>query len=92
MAVASCGGDTDSSSGDPAKPVSRIVNLGGTTVPDTPGEAVWLAFEREAESASGGGLDMRPLIYGQLGSEEQLLSGFDRHVVPRDRYSSWTSS
>lgn len=55
-----------------------IVNLGGTAVPETPGEAIWLDFERKAEAASGGRLDLRPLIYGQLGSEEQLLSGL-RH-------------
>lgn len=92
VAVASCGGDTDSSSGDPAKPVSRIVNLGGTTVPDTPGEAVWLAFEREAESASGGSLDMRPLIYGQLGSEEQLLSGLRRGRIQFANLSAQVTS
>jgi len=55
-----------------------IVNLGGTSVPDTPGEAVWLSFKQKAEAASGGRLELRPLIYGQLGSEEQLLSGLRR--------------
>ena len=54
------------------------VNLGGTTVPDTPGEAVWLSFKATAEQASGGRLALKPLIYGQLGSEEQLLSGLRR--------------
>jgi TRAP-type C4-dicarboxylate transport system substrate-binding protein len=54
------------------------VNLGGTTFPNTPGEAIWLEFEREAEAASGGQLELVPLIYGQIGSEEQLLSGL-RH-------------
>ncbi|MDH3509317.1 MAG: TRAP transporter substrate-binding protein [Gammaproteobacteria bacterium] len=55
-----------------------IVNLGGTTVPDTPGEAIWLEFKRKSEAAAAGRLELRPLIYGQLGSEEQLLSGL-RH-------------
>ena len=55
-----------------------IVNLGGTTVPDTPGEAVWLSFKQKAEAGSAGRLELRPLIYGQLGSEEQLLSGLRR--------------
>ena len=54
------------------------VNLGGTTFPNTPGETIWLEFEREAEAASGGRLELVPLIYGQIGSEEQLLSGL-RH-------------
>ena len=54
------------------------VNLGGTTFPNTPGETIWLEFERKAEAAGGGRLELVPLIYGQIGSEEQLLSGL-RH-------------
>jgi TRAP-type C4-dicarboxylate transport system substrate-binding protein len=54
------------------------VNIGGTTFPNTPGETIWLEFERKAEAASRGQLDLVPLIYGQIGSEEQLLSGL-RH-------------
>lgn len=54
------------------------VNLGGTTFPNTPGETIWLEFERKAEAAAGGSLELVPLIYGQIGSEEQLLSGL-RH-------------
>jgi TRAP-type C4-dicarboxylate transport system substrate-binding protein len=54
------------------------ITLGGTATPNTPGEAVWLEFKRRAEAASGGRLRMRALIYGQLGSEEQLLSGLRR--------------
>jgi TRAP-type C4-dicarboxylate transport system substrate-binding protein len=55
-----------------------IVYLGGTTFPNTPGETIWLEFEQKAEAAGTGRLDLRPLIYGQIGSEEQLLSGL-RH-------------
>ncbi len=54
------------------------VNIGGTTFPNTPGETIWLEFERKAEAAGRGRLDLVPLIYGQIGSEEQLLSGL-RH-------------
>jgi len=92
VTMGGCGGDTDPSSDDPTKSASRIVNLGGTTVPDTPGEAVWLAFEREAESVSGGRLDMRPLIYGQLGSEEQLLSGLRRGRIQFANLSAQVTS
>ncbi|MBT8440823.1 MAG: TRAP transporter substrate-binding protein [Gammaproteobacteria bacterium] len=91
-AMTGCGGEADPASDDSAKPAARIVNLGGTTVPDTPGEAVWLAFEREAESASGGSLDMRPLIYGQLGSEEQLLSGLRRGRIQFANLSAQVTS
>lgn len=56
----------------------RVVNLGGTSTPNTAGDAIWLAFKRDAEAAAEGRLELRPLIYGQLGSEEQLLSGLRR--------------
>ena len=54
------------------------VTIGGTSTPNTPGEGLWLDFKRHAEEASGGRIRMRALIYGQLGSEEQLLSGLRR--------------
>ena len=90
-ALAGCGGDRqpeDGSSG--AAP--RIVNLGGTTVPDTPGEVVWLSFKEQAEQASQGRLELRPLIYGQLGSEEQLLSGLRRGRIQFANLSAQVTS
>ncbi len=69
-----------------------IVNLGGTTVPDTPGEAVWLSFKNKAEDAAGGRLELRPLIYGQLGSEEQLLSGLRRGRIQFANLSAQVTS
>lgn len=54
------------------------VIIAGTATPSTPGEAMWLEFVRRAGAASDGRIRMRPLIYGQLGSEEQLLSGLRR--------------
>jgi TRAP-type C4-dicarboxylate transport system substrate-binding protein len=71
---------------------ATIVNLGGTTVPGTPGEAIWLAFKQEAETASGGRLELRPLIYGQLGSEEQLLSGLRRGRIQFANLSAQVTS
>ena len=50
---------------------AMLVTVAGTTTPDTPGEATWLDFKRDVEAASGGAIRLRPLIYGQLGSEEQ---------------------
>ncbi len=55
-----------------------VVTAAGTTSPGTPGEAIWLGFTRQVEAASGGKMRVRPLIHGQLGSEEQLLSGLRR--------------
>ncbi|TFG87995.1 MAG: TRAP transporter substrate-binding protein, partial [Chromatiales bacterium] len=51
---------------------------GGTTTPNTPGEATWLGFKNRVEAAAGGRIRFRPLLYGQLGSEEQLLSNLRR--------------
>jgi TRAP-type transport system periplasmic protein len=58
--------------------VGTRVTIGGTATPNTPGAALWLEFKDKAEAASGGRIRMRALIYGQLGSEEQLLSGLRR--------------
>jgi len=69
-----------------------IVNLGGTTVPDTPGETVWLDFKRKAEAAADGRLELRALIYGQLGSEEQLLSGLRRGRIQFANLSAQVTS
>ncbi len=64
---------------DPApRTPETLVTLGGTTTPNTPGEGLWLEFRDQAQAASAGRIRMRPLIYGQLGSEEQLLSGLRR--------------
>lgn len=71
---------------------ATIVNLGGTTVPDTPGETVWLSFKEKAEEASNGRLELRPLIYGQLGSEEQLLSGLRRGRIQFANLSAQVTS
>jgi TRAP-type C4-dicarboxylate transport system substrate-binding protein len=57
---------------------ARVVTIGGTTTPNTPGEATWLRFKSRVEAASAGRIRFRPLIYGQLGSEEQLLSSLRR--------------
>ncbi len=80
--IAGCGSDSG----------ATIVNLGGTTVPGTPGEAIWLAFKRDAETASAGRLELRPLIYGQLGSEEQLLSGLRRGRIQFANLSAQVTS
>ncbi len=60
------------------EPTGTEVNIGGTATPNTPGEAMWLSFKRQVELESGGRIRLRALIYGQLGSEEQLLSGLRR--------------
>jgi len=91
MSLAGCGGDGGATEERPAA-AKVIVNLGGTTVPDTPGEVVWLSFVERAERASGGRMELRPLIYGQLGSEEQLLSGLRRGRIQFANLSAQVTS
>jgi TRAP-type C4-dicarboxylate transport system substrate-binding protein len=70
----------------------RLVNLGGTATPNTPGEDIWLTFKQRAEIASGGRMELRPLIYGQLGSEEQILSGLRRGRIQFANLSAQVTS
>jgi TRAP-type C4-dicarboxylate transport system substrate-binding protein len=90
--ISGCGSDPGGPGQSSADPAGIVVNLGGTTVPNTPGEAIWLAFKSEAETASGGRLELRPLIYGQLGSEEQLLSGLRRGRIQFANLSAQVTS
>jgi TRAP-type C4-dicarboxylate transport system substrate-binding protein len=71
---------------------ATVINLGGTATPNTPGEAMWLVFKRDAEAASRGRLELRPLIYGQLGSEEQVLSGLRRGRIQFANLSAQVTS
>lgn len=57
------------------------VTVGGTSFPKTVGEQAWLEFERAVLEQAGDEFDLRMLIYGQLGSEEQLVSGLRRGRV-----------
>ncbi len=78
-----CGGDSGG---------KMVVNIGGTATPNTPGEAMWLNFKRDAETAAEGAIEMRPLIYGQLGSEEQLLSSIRRNRIQFANLSAQVTS
>ena len=57
------------------------VTVAGTTFPDTTGERHWLDFQQQLEASTAGRLTLRMLIYGQLGSEDQLVSGLRRGRV-----------
>lgn len=83
LALAACGGGDSS---------VEVVTIGGTAAPNTPGEQIWLNFARDAEAGSGGRLEIRPLIYGQLGSEEQLLSGLRRGRIQFANLSAQVTS
>ncbi|HJP03949.1 MAG: hypothetical protein CL799_10655 [Chromatiales bacterium] len=59
----------------------RPVTIAGTTFPNTAGEGHWLGFHERLAAATGGQMPLRLLIYGQLGSEDQLVSGLRRGRV-----------
>ena len=73
-----------------AQPVRLTV--GGTAFPNTAGEQQWLKFERNVRDKAGDEFDIRMLIYGQLGSEEQLVSGLRRGRVDYANLSAMVAS
>ncbi len=86
------GGDTPPAVPGDAGTASQVITIGGTSTPKTPGSAMWLQFKSDAEAASGGALELKPLIYGQLGSEEQLLSGLRRGRIQFANLSAQATS
>lgn len=73
-----------------AQPIRLTV--GGTAFPNTAGEQQWLNFERSVRGKAGDQFDIRMLIYGQLGSEEQLVSGLRRGRVDYANLSAMVAS
>ena len=73
-----------------AQPIKLTV--GGTAFPNTAGEQQWLNFERNVREQAADQFDMRMLIYGQLGSEEQLVSGLRRGRVHYANLSAMVAS
>ncbi len=72
-----CGGSNDNGS-----PGAAIV-VAGTATPRSAGETLWLQFASQLETPANDDehITLRLLIYGQLGSEDQLLSGLRRGRV-----------
>lgn len=62
-----------------ARPVEVVV--AGSGIRGTAGERQWLAFQKHVEEAAAGELALKMLIYGELGSEEQIVSGLRRGRV-----------
>jgi TRAP-type C4-dicarboxylate transport system substrate-binding protein len=54
------------------------VTAGGTGTRNTRGEEKWLLYEKNVEARSAGAINMTMLIYGELGIEENLVSGIRR--------------
>lgn len=62
----------------PQATFALTVTVGGTGVKDTAGDRKWLTYQRNVEEASGGDIEMRMLIYGELGAEDNLVNGIRR--------------
>ncbi len=62
-------------------PQDRSATIAGTTFPNTEGERHWLGFRDALEATAGEQISLKLLIYGQLGSEDQLVSGLRRGRV-----------
>ena len=63
------------------QPDNNHVTVAGTTFPNTEGERHWLHFRDAVEANADASINLRMLIYGQLGSEDQLVSGLRRGRV-----------
>lgn len=57
------------------------VTIADITFPNTYANEQWLTFQRNVEQASGDDIALKLLITGQLGSEDQLMSGLRRGRV-----------
>ena len=65
--------------GAPASAVEMVV--GGTAFRNTDGEALWLRFRDNLAANTAADIKPKMLIYGELGSEEQIVSGLRRGRV-----------
>lgn len=62
--------------------------VGGTSFRGTVGEAHWEGFGKRVTAASGGEIEVKLLTHGELGSEENLVSGLRRGRVQFANLSS----
>lgn len=74
--LSGCGQSGPAEQSDAAGSVELTV--GGTTFPETEGERHWLQFAEQSELKTDGAIAPKMLIYGQLGSEEQIISALRR--------------
>ncbi|MBL8642543.1 MAG: TRAP transporter substrate-binding protein [Rhodospirillaceae bacterium] len=65
------------------------VTAGGTGFRKTKGEDKWLYYRDKVEKDSAGAIKVKMLIYGELGSEENLVSGIRRGRV---QIANWSGA
>ncbi len=57
------------------------MTVAGTAIPNTDGETHFLNFKTAVDAQSQGTLKLKMLVHGQLGSEENLVSGLRRNRI-----------
>lgn len=67
--------------GPPALAAQVEMIVGGTTFRNTEGERLWLGFRDRLLADKATGITPRMLVYGELGTEEQIVSGLRRGRV-----------
>lgn len=55
--------------------------IGGTTAPGDPGDMLWQRYLENAKSLSGGAADVKPLIRGETGGEENMMGALRRNRI-----------
>jgi len=85
LLLTACGSPQNDGTGAVATDEPLSLTVAGTTFPGTEGEKHWKAFEAAILEGSGNSADAqiapKMLIYGQLGSEEQIIAGLRRGRV-----------
>jgi TRAP-type transport system periplasmic protein len=77
----------------PAEAAPKVqVVVAGTSFRNTVGEEHWQSFERRAVAAGGGDIGIKMLIHGELGSEENIVSGLRRGRVQYANLSALIAS
>lgn len=91
VVAAGCGPSADAPREKADSGVTEIT-AAGTAFPNTAGELQWFRFQRRVEEGTGGRIKVRMLVHGQLGSEEQIVSGLQRNRVHIGNLSAMVAS
>ena len=89
--AAGCGPSSEAPQQEADSQVTEIT-AAGTAFPNTAGELQWFRFQRRVEEGTGGRIKVRMLVHGQLGSEEQIVSGLQRNRVHIGNLSAMVAS
>ena len=94
LAAAGCGPSGEAPEEDAQDAPTQVTEItaAGTAFPNTVGEQQWFDFQRNVEEGTEGRIKVRMLVHGQLGSEEQIVSGLRRDRVQVGNLSAMAAS